>query len=333
MKREQTGQRLSGLRRASGSVENRAIHGAGIHFEPGPVVERLTVSELVNQRGCGCVGEGAEKAVAWRRVILGQAARGTGEKLRTLEKLNPIVVVMAPSGVSAELRGNVRVEAYDVVAPRVRSAAFGLVVVLQILSGARRENGVREREEVEHRLSPSVDPVLGNHIAWKRGRGAGRVQGQRIGHYDQGVAAIHAVRVVAPALQCGRHAFVLVGEGCELFGVLLRCEEEEPGLADIEMFGNVHGAAQTPSRDVVPVTISREAGDVVEEVVGIEFFVPVSPPARTVEFLGATLGDHLDGTARVAPEFRLEVRSQHLDLADGIDVGFENAKNYSTIFC
>jgi len=103
----------------------------------------------------------------------------------------------------------------------------------------------------------------------------------------------------------------------------LRDEEEQLGLADIEVVRNEHRASQAEAGDVISVTAARQAGDVIEEIVGVELFVPVGPPAGAVELLGAALGNHRDRAARIAAELGLVVRSQNLDFGDGVDVRLE----------
>src|ERR1039458_6534804 len=89
---------------------------------------------------------------------------------------------------------------------------------------------------------------------------------------------------------------------------------------------NEYRAAQAPAGYVVPVTAGRQAGLVVEEVVSVELFVPVRPPAAAVELLGAALGHNGNGASGIAAELGLIVRSQNLDFADGVDVRFEMRK-------
>ena len=55
---------------------------------------------------------------------------------------------------------------------------------------------------------------------------------------------------------------------------------------------------------------------VIKEVVGIEPFVTMRPPARAMELLGAALGDDADQRAGVAPIFCLVVGGKHLDFAN-----------------
>jgi len=61
----------------------------------------------------------------------------------------------------------------------------------------------------------------------------------------------------------------LVGGIYKLLRVFLRREEEYFGLVDIKMFWNVYRAAEAPPCDVEPVPATGQAGDVIEEIVGV----------------------------------------------------------------
>ena len=105
-----------------------------------------------------------------RRVILRKVAGGADKKLRALVEFSPVVGIVALAEIGVQLRGNIEVHTDDIVAARMRSAARRLEVILQVLRSSLCEDGIRKREEIEHRLAPAVDPVLGNDVPRERGR-------------------------------------------------------------------------------------------------------------------------------------------------------------------
>src|SRR6516225_11442997 len=112
-------------------------------------------------------------------MVLSKVARGSLQKLRALEEFDPVVGIVPPADIAVQLRSQVQIDSRDIVAPRMRRAARGLEVILQILGRVLPEYRIRQRQEIEHRLSPSVDPVLRNNVPREWGRGPRRGQVQR----------------------------------------------------------------------------------------------------------------------------------------------------------
>src|SRR5260370_23773026 len=151
------------------------------------------------------------------------------------------------------------------------SAGTGrLKIVYLVLCGSRSKCGVWQREEIEHGQAPPVDAVCRNDISRKRSAAV-----LRIGNRDQGSTLSAALREIAGTLQRRGHCSVLVRGVEQLFGVLLRGEEEDFGLVGIEKTRDEHRPAQAPAGDVVAVAGYRQSGLVVEEGVGIEAFMAV----------------------------------------------------------
>ena len=91
---------------------------------------------------------------------------------------------------------------------------------------------------------------------------------------------------------------------------------------------NVDGAANGVGFDVEAVPCNGRNGrargvhavTVVLPLVGVETFMAVVPHQASMEVLRAVLGNHIDGAAGIAAEFRLVVRTQNPHFLDGIRV-------------
>src|SRR5260370_12304815 len=135
---------------------------------------------------------------------------------------------------------------------RVRTALLEVGGLIKLSPGS--EHCIRQREEIQQRKAPTVDPVLGNYVARKWAAAVLRVLDR-----DQGAALLEALREIAGAFEGSRHRAGLGRKIHQLARIFLRGEEENLRLLRIPDFRNVQRPADAEHDDVVANLIPTPA--------------------------------------------------------------------------
>src|SRR4051794_3080190 len=151
-------------------------------------------------------------------------------------------MVVDVAHIASQLRGEIGVDAEDVIAARVRGAGgFEVVHHVGPRPGADK---IGEWEIVEHGLASLVDAVGRDYVAgeWRTRIG--------IGDRNQRSIVLAALREIAGPFQSGGRVLVLDSAGDELSRVFLGPEEEQPVFLAVEKLRDEHRTTDTISLDI-----------------------------------------------------------------------------------
>ena len=188
----------------------------------------------------------------------------------------------------------------------------------QIGRAVRRRGGLRLDVGRRNGQTHGIQPVVGNDIAHERLPCAGTAHANRtfrIVDHVQPAAGRFALREIADPLQC-RGRGKLRGVRLCIVVAFPGQPEERPVLAVVDL-GDPHRAAETRSKSPVRLLGQRNAGRVVEEIVGRPTGLAHGPEQAAVPLVGARFQVGVEHAAAGARHFRVIGIGLNLDLFHG----------------